>query len=1024
MRCLQTTDGKQLEGGGQREKQRALPKSCLLKVLEKQLKKMLQGSKTRLSLVQLATLIKMKRERRAMLCGDGQNRVFVAVNAGLSNTGVAGRLPVEAPLAPLGELQLLSEESLLGVRGGFVRPWSGLWVMLGGFWRQGGGPSKRWEADGVEEVLLGGGGGEQRGSVPADRSCLCCGSAWGSNFNIFHPEECVACTCSSSIGFYPVTSECNNLHLAETHFPGKNGILIGRRAGDGSLSSVGNLALREGAEHPAQLLYLTKDKFCHFEDLVGGANDDYLDARFKSGSLYYFKGLTKSSKTCYCLEKGLLARKHTNTGFKVGRVRTGCSSKVCWTRRDVQPLPHRGSRGSSSPYVGVRTGSQSRTVDVPRSAEGCTGCQGPNERWWCLYEVRPRRSALSACLQCSVPQMDDWEYDFCNVTYHFEMGPEKFGNQDSHSREATGATCYSTLPRSASIGPQAAVICDLMQANFTAGTRSSSLIESVSHLGINAEELSSSPVTTLVNTSNKGPSGKKKGRSKKAHVLAASVEQATQNFLEKGDQIAKESQDLKEELVAAVEDVRKQGETMRIASSEFADDPCSSVKRGTMVRAARALLSAVTRLLILADMADVMRLLSHLKIVEEALEAVKNATNEQDLANRFKEFGKEMVKLNYVAARRQQELKDPHCRDEMAAARGALKKNATMLYTASQAFLRHPDVAATRANRDYVFKQVQEAIAGISNAAQATSPTDENKGHTGIGELAAALNEFDCQKEADCEFWVAVEYPRQFWKAVDKTPCLPFRNRNAFQLRSFLIVCLHYIIRSCHSRRAEKQRFDFSWEAAIGKEKRCSSWTVEISQAFIVKGGGRFYEKLDLDDLKSPLFSDLAIKQRVKKCDLSDLQNLNLPQTQLPAEQPGGCDEHQALTASSRIQWSLEREEDLMNDLEPWLDICGVKPFADLDELQQNCSGCGVNRGIRWCFEDKNPQTQKKLQAFDYQQWRFDLVLTLRTENKFPFAECEKIHVGTSISQKITLAVKQLQLQLMTSNDEGVRQAV
>ena len=40
--------------------------------------------------------------------------------------------------------------------------------------------------------------------------------------------------------------------------------------------------------------------------------------------------------------------------------------------------------------------------------------------------------------------------------------------------------------------------------------------------------------------------------------------------------------------------------------------------------------------------------------VEEALEAVKNATNEQDLANRFKEFGKEMVKLNYVAARRQQ----------------------------------------------------------------------------------------------------------------------------------------------------------------------------------------------------------------------------------------------------------------------------------------------------------------------------------------------------------------------------------
>lgn len=83
----------------------------------------------------------------------------------------------------------------------------------------------------------------------------------------------------------------------------------------------------------------------------------------------------------------------------------------------------------------------------------------------------------------------------------------------------------------------------------------------------------------------------------------------------------------------------------------------------------------------------------------------------------------------------------------MAAARGALKKNATMLYTASQAFLRHPDVAATRANRDYVFKQVQEAIGGISSAAQASSPTDEKHGHAGIGELAAALNEFDVSQK-------------------------------------------------------------------------------------------------------------------------------------------------------------------------------------------------------------------------------------------------------------------------------------
>lgn len=83
-----------------------------------------------------------------------------------------------------------------------------------------------------------------------------------------------------------------------------------------------------------------------------------------------------------------------------------------------------------------------------------------------------------------------------------------------------------------------------------------------------------SQVTTLVNTSNKGPSSKKKGRSKKAHVLAVSVEQATQNFLEKGEQIAKDSQDLKEELIAAVEDVRKQGDLVKCSHTD-ALCPCT-----------------------------------------------------------------------------------------------------------------------------------------------------------------------------------------------------------------------------------------------------------------------------------------------------------------------------------------------------------------------------------------------------------------------------------------------------------------
>uniref|UniRef100_A0A671SA21 Catenin alpha-1 n=1 Tax=Sinocyclocheilus anshuiensis TaxID=1608454 RepID=A0A671SA21_9TELE len=253
-------------------------------------------------------------------------------------------------------------------------------------------------------------------------------------------------------------------------------------------------------------------------------------------------------------------------------------------------------------------------------------------------------------------------------------------------------------------------------------------------------------VTTLVNSSNKGPSNKKKGRSKKAHVLAASVETATQNFLEKGEKIAKESQFLKDELTAAVEDVRKQGESMKLASGEFAEDPCSSVKRGNMVRAARALLSAVTHLLVLADMADVYQLLLQLKLVEESLVKVRNAGTEQDLGIQYKALKPEVDKLNMMAAKRQQELKDVHHKDQMAAARGVLQRNVPMLYTALRACLQHPDVAAYKANRDLIYKQLQHAVSGISNAAQAASSDDSSFSQSaGGGELAYALNNFDKQ---------------------------------------------------------------------------------------------------------------------------------------------------------------------------------------------------------------------------------------------------------------------------------------
>ena len=63
-------------------------------------------------------------------------------------------------------------------------------------------------------------------------------------------------------------------------------------------------------------------------------------------------------------------------------------------------------------------------------------------------------------------------------------------------------------------------------------------------------------VTTLV--SSKSPTNKK-GKSKRAIVLVAAVERATENFVERGEVIAMEHPEIKAEMLVCVEEVRGPG---------------------------------------------------------------------------------------------------------------------------------------------------------------------------------------------------------------------------------------------------------------------------------------------------------------------------------------------------------------------------------------------------------------------------------------------------------------------------------
>ncbi|XP_028157070.1 catenin alpha isoform X2 [Ostrinia furnacalis] len=253
-------------------------------------------------------------------------------------------------------------------------------------------------------------------------------------------------------------------------------------------------------------------------------------------------------------------------------------------------------------------------------------------------------------------------------------------------------------------------------------------------------------VTTLVNSKDKAAKKKRPGKSKRASALVATVERATEIFIERGQTIAYENPEITQEMLAAVEEVRKAGAAMSVAAREFSEQPCASAARSAMVRAARALLSAVTRLLILADLVDVRLLLTRLRTVENDLDKLKSASSQSELVESARQFGRSADELAAQAAKRQHELKEPVMKDSLAAARAVLKKHSTMLLTASKVYVRHPELAAAKANRDYVLRAVCCAVDAISAVAHGRAAPHNGANRPpveGPGELAQALDDFD-----------------------------------------------------------------------------------------------------------------------------------------------------------------------------------------------------------------------------------------------------------------------------------------
>ena len=116
-------------------------------------------------------------------------------------------------------------------------------------------------------------------------------------------------------------------------------------------------------------------------------------------------------------------------------------------------------------------------------------------------------------------------------------------------------------------------------------------------------------VTTLASQPDGSDPAAPTRRHHKAPKLAQALDMAVEQFIVVGEKIARDNPDMEGLMMDACQNIRTVGTEMHKQAGLFAEEPSSSTKRAAMVFASRTLLGAVAKLLVLADIADVNKLL-------------------------------------------------------------------------------------------------------------------------------------------------------------------------------------------------------------------------------------------------------------------------------------------------------------------------------------------------------------------------------------------------------------------------------
>nr|XP_033786547.1 alpha-catulin isoform X2 [Geotrypetes seraphini] len=194
-----------------------------------------------------------------------------------------------------------------------------------------------------------------------------------------------------------------------------------------------------------------------------------------------------------------------------------------------------------------------------------------------------------------------------------------------------------------------------------------------------------SQITTLINHKDKP---KKSDKTLQAiQRVGQAVNQAVGRFITVGEAIANENRELKEEMSVACSEAKRAGETIaQLTDVGNLDQPESDGRvtiftdKTGVVKAARLLLSSVTKVLVLADRIVIKQIISSRNKVLATMEQLEKVGSFQEFVQIFSQFGNEMVEFAHLTGDRQNTC------------------------------LRHPDCESARMNKEGVFHRMRMAL--------------------------------------------------------------------------------------------------------------------------------------------------------------------------------------------------------------------------------------------------------------------------------------------------------------------------